>query len=291
MTTDLSKARRWLLYGAAAALAAGALSAGASGLELAYGEGSGLFTVANALVLASAAPLAVVLIALLALADATRGGAVVDDKGERRPDALRKSSLCVFGLSGVLLAVTSASLLNPEPTPWVAFWVALPAAVALAALAGYAFGGGGFTVFVLTYMLVRYGGGWTFAGKVLDYPTTILVATGLLLVASAVCYPVWFAAVLFRRSGRLGPWAAVLAGVVLMNVVACLGLAAWMMVSLATAPPDVAMDEKAVDALAAPHLRRLTLASLIGEAILALTAAAFFLDVRRRLRPSEVPNV
>src|SRR5262245_6827741 len=81
----------WLWYGALAALLAGTLSAASSALDLVLGDRDG-FTLSAGLMLASVVPLIVVLVAFLSLADATHDGSLVNLKGERRPNSLRKSS-------------------------------------------------------------------------------------------------------------------------------------------------------------------------------------------------------
>jgi hypothetical protein len=293
MTTDITLARPprppalpWLGYGAIAALLAGGLSAASSSLEFAWGEGKG-FTLSAGLLLASAAPLIVVLVAFLSLADATHEGPLVNLKDERKPNPLRKSSICTFGVSLLLIAVGALAGPFPDPSRAALFGGAVAVGLVLAALAGFALGGGGFTVLVAFYLITRFLGGPLLAQHGMDRDLAVIIASFLLLVVSAVAYPIWFAVVLLRMRPKLGPWATVLGWATILCLAVMLGLSLVGIAAAVSAPETAAADDQEADAVFAPHLWRINLAALISEVTCAVATALLLLDARRRLTEAE----
>jgi hypothetical protein len=265
----------WLDIGAIAAVCAGALAAASSAIDRG-GDGA---RVAASVLAAATAPMAVVLVAFLYLADATHEGPLIGAKGNRRPNGLRRSSICLFLTLLVLVVIGTAVTVTPKPSLFVIVLSTTPAGLALAVLAGFAIEGRGLGVMFLVYLAAKC----AILAGLKDYPYHAMLvwgmATSILLASSLASYGVWFAVVLLRR--RLGPWATVLGWLLILNVVMTLGLVGGAVLAAWYRP--VGATDPVVDSYLAPYPSWINLIGVISEITLGVVTALLLRDARRRL--------
>lgn len=147
---------------------------------------------------------------------------------------------------------------------------------------------GAVPVVILTYVGVRYGLGLWLVGRKLPGGVAVIGTTALLIVGCALAFPVWFAAELWNRRGKLGPAAGGLAAVVLLGMLGFVAVLGWIVFTLANAPNLLNQPDDA-EALLKPHVQAGLILTLLSDTATALAAALLFRGVAARL-PAEPPG-
>lgn len=270
---DSKNVQSLLVWGAAAAVVAGALSATGSILEGFRGSAPGL-TVSTALMLAAILPQ---IVALFAFARMTYS---IDPNGLR---SLRRSGICVFGL-GMLLATAAAlaDYFHNVPDAWTYISLVL-LGTGCGALFGYTFGAGRLPILFFAYLIVRYLIGYLLLGKRVSPLDAFAIVSFVLLMGSLFGYPIWFANCLRRAKDTFGSSAVVLAAAMVLSLAATVVFCIWMIAIVASAPDADRLTDDEIEALLAPHVKRFSLISAFLEMLIAGSVASLVFAGRRRL--------
>lgn len=269
-----------LLVGAIAAIVAGVLGAMASAIDSLGGEGV-RWTIAALNIVAMIAGYVVI----AAFVRMTR---VFDPVALR---SLRRSAICMFAMTMILVAATSISELGLDSGPKAALTSLLLVGVGFVLLFFYAVGGSNWWMLLATYLSMRYLFGWLFTGKSLD-PLTAMAATAFLLaLGSMIGYSIWFALCLLNTRLRFGASSEALALTVLAGLACAVIFCIYITGSMAMEPELERMNDQEMDAWLTPKLKLFNWINLGLELLGGLFMATLLLGARRRLRlPASDPS-